>query len=52
MCGEKIYRRVNGGKEKGSPPHLRGKEADGQHQELGFRITPACAGKSEVVIIA
>ena len=46
MCGEKPF--VDGDVDilEGSPPRVRGKEADGDQQGLQNGITPACAGKS------
>ena len=34
------------GDEKGSPPHARGRLAHEVVEEIGQRITPACAGKT------
>ena len=46
MCGEKTaaFHRLH--LVKGSPPHVRGKEASGIIKDDPSRITPACAGKS------
>ena len=46
MCGEKLTRKsaINCG--SGSPPHVRGKDANKVLWMEKFRITPACAGKS------
>ena len=46
MCGEKHNRSYQQGLERGSPPHVRGKEAQEEWVEQVPRITPACAGKS------
>ena len=45
MCGEKqllLYRR---NARLGSPPHVRGKGAEGAEPAVHHGITPACAGK-------
>ena len=50
MCGEKAWVGESKNNETGSPPHVRGKgKLDGQSPQ-GTRITPACAGKSILVI--
>ncbi len=48
MCGEKpMYLRI-GIAVIGSPPHVRGKATDQVKLIANSRITPACAGKSEI----
>ena len=46
MCGEKHNRSYQQGLERGSPPHVRGKEFDDETGEFQKGITPAYAGKS------
>ena len=48
MCGEKKVMRGAKDKRMGSPPHVRGKEAAQDIQPGFHRITPACAGKSDI----
>lgn len=45
MCGEKHNRSYQQGLERGSPPHVRGKEFDDETGEFQKGITPAYAGK-------
>ena len=45
MCGEKWDKLPREIKQKGSPPHVRGKDFDGDIGSIHIRITPACAGK-------
>ena len=47
MCGEKKVMRGGKDKRMGSPPHVRGKEYDVKAEQVAYRITPACAGKSK-----
>ena len=50
MCGEKRQDRLDYYVPQGSPPHVRGKA---KGDELGLsqtRITPACAGKSNLFV--
>ena len=46
VCGEKIAPMLNGMKNMGSPPRVRGKDLLVSSQLAAFGITPACAGKS------
>ena len=48
MCGEKTFRVFNGRIAKGSPPHVRGKAFYSSKILFLGRITPACAGKSDI----
>ena len=45
MCGEKFDALPLEIRQKGSPPHVRGKEKGISGEGHGDRITPACAGK-------
>ena len=45
MCGEKMDGVKKGNLALGSPPHVRGKADVLDFLQLGFGITPACAGK-------
>ena len=47
MCGEKKSFANSIEMELGSPPHVRGKAKKKSGKKDTFRITPACAGKSE-----
>ena len=47
MCGEKPFKKMRAVKELGSPPHVRGKDADRGLRLHAGRITPACAGKRQ-----
>ena len=47
VCGEKTGRPANSASMKGSPPRMRGKEAQIGLARHGNRITPAYAGKSK-----
>ena len=49
MCGEKYEITGTGLKLKGSPPHVRGKDAARKEKGLLRGITPACAGKSSML---
>ncbi len=49
MCGEKRMSVSASTSRLGSPPHVRGKELWSKEQVEAAGITPACAGKSEVV---
>ena len=49
MCGEKLLRKSPSLRNKGSPPHVRGKEASVIPQSNQNGITPACAGKRSSV---
>ena len=51
MCGEKRGIRLPGSLGRGSPPHVRGKDAVKRHSARGFGITPACAGKSTSALL-
>ena len=46
ICGEKKRPRTNKSQQKGSPPHMRGKDPDARPPQRIKRITPAYAGKS------
>ena len=46
VCGEKTLSRTTGAAQWGSPPRVRGKALMRDISTEGFRITPACAGKS------
>lgn len=46
MRGEKIFFEILFGKNRGSPPHARGKEPSHHAHMVVVRITPAYAGKS------
>ena len=46
MCGEKRVKTRVKTEKKGSPPHVRGKDALLHQVTAYIRITPACAGKS------
>ena len=46
MCGENDTIAVQKYSRLGSPPHVRGKLESVEHDSLGHRITPACAGKT------
>ena len=45
LCGEKFMPADVIANVRGSPPPMRGKEADGETFEAVLRITPAYAGK-------
>ena len=51
VCGEKKVMRGAKDKRMGSPPHVRGKESEKPDCDDKRRITPACAGKREIVEI-
>ena len=46
VCGEKSRSTCLGNCRVGSPPRVRGKAVELWAKQQGFRITPACAGKS------
>ena len=48
VCGEKKKAEEMGATTKGSPPHVRGKDAINNMGQNLFGITPACAGKSSI----
>ena len=45
MCGEKSKNQRRNRKQRGSPPHVRGKVMVSPHEKTSHGITPACAGK-------
>ena len=47
VCGEKFWQIVIFCPVTGSPPRVRGKERICRRIRLRYRITPACAGKSQ-----
>ena len=51
MCGEKARAYCKIYNEWGSPPHVRGKEDEPQFIADFLRITPACAGKSCLILL-
>ena len=51
MCGEKRVIYWDTDSCKGSPPHVRGKDAVNQAGKRRFGITPACAGKRMAALI-
>ena len=46
VCGEKTAATHPAQMRRGSPPRMRGKDLKAPQMRLGFRITPAYAGKS------
>ena len=50
VCGEKLKSFANAVELEGSPPRVRGKVNNGTSRNYGCRITPACAGKSCLVM--
>ena len=50
MCGEKQKRKLCLEDFLGSPPHVRGKVRRHRNDYLSVRITPACAGKSFLIL--
>ena len=48
VCGEKSRLRSRGSLQRGSPPRVRGKDYDYVTRNVMQRITPACAGKSDL----
>ena len=46
VCGEKSYQDSQHGCQSGSPPRMRGKDANGLNMLSNLGITPAYAGKS------
>ena len=51
MCGENLHSFLYLTKRRGSPPHVRGKPQRILGKILDSGITPACAGKTELVSI-
>ena len=51
MCGEKRQMKRNRLNRRGSPPRVRGKDMSETNGILGGRITPACAGKSQIILL-
>ena len=51
MCGEKSATYSPFSHKIGSPPHVRGKDFDGDIGSIHIRITPACAGKSTSALL-
>ena len=51
MCGEKNLKNDEIGSSIGSPPRVRGKEKFVYGSTVIHGITPACAGKSELVLL-
>ena len=49
MCGEKHNHSYQQGLERGSPPHVRGKDVQRNAEGQEHRITPACAGKRTIL---
>ena len=52
VCGEKAIRHIINGMSEGSPPRVRGKAEERKKAPLSSRITPACAGKSPILILS
>ena len=50
MCGEKLHHKRMCLTKKGSPPHVRGKVLAKAVEKARLRITPACAGKSDIEV--
>ncbi len=50
MCGEKFYALDLETRNKGSPPHVRGKGRVHTEADVTTGITPACAGKSRLLL--
>ena len=50
MCGEKLALFYRPFFQQGSPPHVRGKEKRSTAKTPRNRITPACAGKSRLLL--
>ncbi len=50
VCGEKDSLTVDGKRHLGSPPRVRGKATIAVSRSVRVRITPACAGKSVIII--
>ena len=50
VCGEKWLRQCARQGITGSPPRVRGKAASLKAQDTQHRITPACAGKSDLLM--
>ena len=51
MCGENSEIAADGDRGIGSPPRVRGKQLYSDAIKDGARITPACAGKTSVLLI-
>ena len=49
VCGEKKFFKTEDEAKAGSPPHMRGKERAKTTAALQTRITPAYAGKRQVL---
>ena len=49
MCGENLTMNNETKRDVGSPPHVRGKPPLLSDIRTAFRITPACAGKTELI---
>ena len=49
VCGENFTIRGVGTHYRGSPPRVRGKRPNGTNRNDERRITPACAGKTEML---
>ena len=52
MCGEKPKARAGGGAHAGSPPRVRGEADRAVQKPDDAGITPACAGRSPLVLAA
>ena len=50
VCGENWIRQRSIDSQSGSPPRVRGKRVQQEYKLTGFRITPACAGKTSGLI--
>ena len=51
MCGEKFWTSSTALHGEGSPPHVRGKASFSPFTSERSGITPACAGKSPLILI-
>ena len=51
VCGEKRFLLILHSRSGGSPPRVRGKARFRLHCPRGAAITPACAGKSKLLIV-
>ena len=49
MCGEKVAQEILQNCNEGSPPHVRGKDALPRSKSASVGITPACAGKRDLI---
>ena len=47
VCGENSWRLCFSGRQRGSPPRVRGKPGEIVGRQYQSRITPACAGKTQ-----